>query len=211
MEDPAALASSLKLALCDCRLGCEARTQLDDLPLCHALILLLAAGHPLSQAELGQATGHSLEQLSERLPKMDLDYDEAGRVTGAGLTLRSTLHRFELGGRHLFTWCALDALMYPALLAEPVRVESPCRATGRPVTVNLTQSGMTEVDPPDAVVSIVVPRPGQPSRQAFCGEVHFFASAAAAKAWLAERPQGQVVPVATAYALGNLLIAGRGA
>jgi alkylmercury lyase len=145
------------------------------------------------------------------MAKMDLDYDEDGRVMGAGLTLRPTPHRFEIGGRHLFTWCALDALMYPALLAEPVRVESPCRATGRPVTVNVRQSGVTDVDPPDAVVSIVVPEPGLPPRQAFCGEVHFFASAAAAKSWLDERPQALVVPVATAYALGNLLIARRGA
>jgi alkylmercury lyase len=211
MEDPAALASSLKLALCDCPSGCEARTRLDDLPLCHALIRLLAAGQPLSHAELAQVTGLAPEHLSNRLAQMDLDYDDAGRVIGAGLTLRPTPHRFEIGGRHLFTWCALDALMYPGLLSETVRVESLCRATGQPVTVTVTQGGMTAVDPPDAVVSIVVPEPGQPPRLAFCGEVHFFASAYAAKGWLAERPQAQVVPVATAYALGNLLIARRAA
>ena len=211
MEDPHAFASSLKLALCDCRSGCEARTQLDDLPLCHALIRLLAAGHPLSHADLVQATGLSTEYLSDRLANMDLDYDDAGRVIGAGLTQRPTPHHFEISGHQLFTWCALDALMYPALLSETVRVESPCRATGQPVTVTVTQSGVTAVDPHDAVVSIVMPEPGQPPRQAFCGEVHFFASAAAAKSWLAERPQAQVVPVATAYALGNLLIARRGA
>jgi alkylmercury lyase len=152
-----------------------------------------------------------MDDLAPRLARMDLDYDEAGRVMGAGLTLRTTPHRFEIAGRRLYTWCALDALMYPGLLAETVRVESPCRASGQPVRVVVTPGGVSAVDPADAVVSLVVPQPGQPPRRAFCGEVHFFASARAAQAWLVERPQAQVVPVAIAYELGKLLIARRGA
>ncbi|MCC6192541.1 MAG: organomercurial lyase MerB [Anaerolineales bacterium] len=211
MDDPAALASSLKLALCICPSGCEARTCLDDLPLYHALIRLLAAGRPLSDDEIAQVTGLSPELLSDRLAKMDLDYDAVGRVIGAGLTLGPTPHRFAISGRQLFTWCALDALMYPALLSETVHVESPCRTTGQPVRVTVTPDGVTTVDPPEAVVSLVLPEPSQPPRQAFCGEVHFFASAQAAESWLATRPQAQVVPVETAYTLGKLLIARRGA
>jgi alkylmercury lyase len=61
------------------------------------------------------------------------------------------------------------------------------------------------------VVSLVLPQPGQPPRQAFCGEVHFFASESVAQGWLATCPRAQVVAVATAYALGNLLIAKRSA
>jgi len=173
MEDPVVLASQLKLALCSCQSGCEARTHLDDLPLCHALIGLLAAGQPLSCDDLVHITGLPLGDLTESLARMDLDYDEAGRVIGAGLTLRPTPHRFEIGGRQLFTWCALDALMYPCLLGETVRVESPCRVSSQPVRVTVTPSGVAAVDPSDAVVSLVLPQPGQPPRQAFCGEVHF--------------------------------------
>lgn len=210
MDNPDALAYQLRLLLCSCQSGCEARTHLDDLPLCHALIRLLAAGQPLSHDDLVQITGLPPGDLTERLARMDLDYDEAGRVIGAGLTLRPTPHRFEIGGRQLFTWCALDALMYPGLLAETVRVESPCRVTGQPIRVTVTPDGVATVDPSDAVVSLVLPQPGLPPRQAFCGEVHFFASVEVAQGWLAERPQAQVVPVAAAYALGNLLIAKRG-
>ena len=210
MENPDALASQLRLALCSCQSGCEARTQLDDLPLCHALIRLLAVGQPLSHDDLVQITGLPLRGLTERLARMDLDYDEDGRVIGAGLNLRPTPHCFNIGGRQLFTWCALDALMYLGLLAETVYVESPCRVTGQPVRVMVTPGGVAAVDPCDAVVSLVLPQAGQPPRQAFCGEVHFFASVEVAQSWLAERPQAQVVPVATAYALGNLLIAKRG-
>jgi alkylmercury lyase len=211
MENPAALPSLQKLALCDCPPGCEARTSLDNLPLCDALIRLLARGQPLAVDELAETTGLTTDQLSRKLASMDLDYDDKGHVIGAGLTLRPTPHRFSVGGHDLFTWCALDALMYPSLPAETVHVESPCRATGRPVSVTVAPNGVTEINPPEAVVSLVLPQAGQPPRLAFCGEVHFFSSVAAAQPWLAERPQATVVPVMTAYELGNALIAKRGA
>jgi len=211
MEYSATLVSILKLALCKCQSGCDVRTSLDNLPFCHVLIRLLAAGHPLSHDQIAQITGLPLQDLSDRLHRMDLDYNEAGRVIGAGLTLRPTPHHFEIGDRLLYTCCALDALMYSGLLSETVRVESPCRATGQLIRVTVTPRGVTAVDPPEAVVSLVLPLPGQPPRQALCGEVHFFASAQVAQDWLAERPEALVVPAVTAYALGNLLIAMRGA
>ncbi|WP_456045472.1 organomercurial lyase [Streptomyces parvus] len=43
---------------------------------------------------------------------------------------------------------------------------------------------------PDAPTSV---------RAAFCNQVHFFASADAAKDWLTEHPDAQVVPVADAF------------
>lgn len=207
MDDPAALALSLKLTLCNCHSGCEARTCLDDLPLGQALIQLLANGQPLSHDELAQVTGLAPEHLSERLAKMALDFDAASRVVGAGLTLRPTPHRFEISGRQLFAGCALDAVTYPALLAETVHVASSCRVTGQFVTVTVTPQGVSDVQPPEAVVSLVVPQPGQPPRQAYCGEVHFFTTAREAENWLAERPHAQEVPVATAYDIDNWLMA----
>jgi alkylmercury lyase len=101
--------------------------------------------------------------------------------------------------------------MYPTLLDETVVVESPCRVTGQPVTATVTAAGVTAIHPPEAVVSLVMPTPGQPARQAFCGQVHFFASAAVAQPWLAARPEAVVVPVSTAFAVGRQLIEQRNA
>jgi alkylmercury lyase len=210
VEDPATLALSLKLVLCDCQPTCEARTRLDNLPLCHALIRLLANGQQLSLDELAEATGLAPQQLTAKLARMELDFDDAGRVIGAGLTLCPTPHHFEINSHALFTWCALDALMYPSLLAQIVKVMSPCRATGRPIQLTVTADGLIDVDPPEAVVSLVLAERGQPPRQAFCGQVHFFSSAPVAQAWLRERPKARVVPVATAFELGKLLVAQRG-
>ncbi|WP_225859530.1 organomercurial lyase [Streptomyces albicerus] len=43
-------------------------------------------------------------------------------------------------------------------------------------------------------------------RVSFCNQVHFFASADAAKGWLTEHPDARVLPVADAYEVGRPLI-----
>jgi alkylmercury lyase len=97
-----------------------------------------------------------------------VDWDEHGRVVGVGLTLRPTPHRFRLDGRTLYTWCALDALMFPALLGRPATVESPCRGTGEPVRVEVTPTAVGAANPPSAVVSFVAPRDLASVRSVVC-------------------------------------------
>jgi alkylmercury lyase len=60
----------------------------------------------------------------------DLETDEQGRIVGSGLTLRPTPHRFALDGRQLYTWCALDTLIFPVVLGQGATVESPCHGAG---------------------------------------------------------------------------------
>ena len=51
---------------------------------------------------------------------------------GWELTLRPTPHGFNVDGKQLYTWCALDTLFFPAVIGRPARVESPCAATALP-------------------------------------------------------------------------------
>ncbi|MDA8066061.1 MAG: organomercurial lyase [Thermaerobacter sp.] len=47
------------------------------------------------------------------------------RITGAaGLSVEPAAHRLTLGGRRLWTWCALDAAAIPAALGADALVES---------------------------------------------------------------------------------------
>jgi alkylmercury lyase len=134
-----------------------------------------------------------------------IEWDEGGNIVGAGLTLRPTPHRFKLKDRTLFTWCALDSLMFPGLVGQTVQVESPCAATGRPVRVTVTPQGVQQVEPPEAVVSLVAPEASPNVRRVFCDYVNFFHSAEAAAGWLAEHPGATTLPVAEAYELGRRL------
>ena len=153
------------------------------------------------------ASGRSTAQVRQALAAApDTEYDDAGRIVGAGITLNPTPHRFEVDGQQLYTWCALDTLVFPAVLGKPATVSSPCHATGELVRVQVAPDGVTSVDPATAVVSLVAPDDCCEVRSAFCNQVHFFSSREAALPWLAEHPGASVVPVAAAYRLGRPII-----
>lgn len=174
------------------------------------VLRLVAGGEPVTLEQVAQATGRPMHEVREALAGLpDTEFDDTGRIVGWGITQRETPHRFNVGGRHLFTWCALDTLMFPALLGKAAAVSSPCHATSQPVQlqVEVNPDRVSHVNPPEAVVSIVTPGRTESIRAAFCNQVHFFSSAAAAGPWLAEHPEATVVPVAEAFALGRPLAA----
>lgn len=168
------------------------------------LLRLLARGRPVGLDEVAEATGLPLEEVEALLKEMPDVETEAGRITGLGLTLHPTPHRVTVDGKALYAWCALDTLMFPALLGSDVRVESPCHATGGPVRLLVSAAKVRSVNPAGAVVSMVVPEPGDATvREAFCCNVHFFRSARAASDWLATRPDALLLPVRDAYDVGR--------
>lgn len=182
------------------------RTEGQPLVLLPTLLRLLARGEPVSPIEIAEGAGVSEAEVHTRLAASpDAELDDDGNLVGMGLTLRPTPHRFRLDGGDLYTWCALDTLMYPSLLETSAVVESPCRGTGDPVRVEVGPEGVRSVDPTDAVVSIVVPEECRSVRATFCDQVHFFRSAEAANDWLRARPNAIVLSVREAFQLGRLL------
>ncbi|WP_082658352.1 MULTISPECIES: organomercurial lyase MerB [Mycobacterium] len=170
------------------------------------LLELLAHGQPVTTEQLADATASTVDQMRAALATMpDTEYDDRGRIIGNGLTLRPTPHRFELDGHQLYTWCALDTLIFPAILGRTAHVTSPCRSTGQPVHLTIGTDGITSVKPATAVVSIVTPDAPASIRAAFCNHVHFFATRSVAEPWLAENPSATIIPVADAYQLGRPL------
>ncbi|MHB8295410.1 MAG: organomercurial lyase MerB [Acidimicrobiales bacterium] len=171
------------------------------------LLMLLAGGEPVAMEVLADATGRPLAEVRRALASLpDSELDDRGRVVGYGLTLRPTPHRFTVDGRLLYTWCALDTLVFPAVLGRAATVESPCRATGSPVRVALGLERITSVEPSTAVVSLVTPERPESVRSAFCNRVHFFASADAAAGWLGQNTGASVHPVAEARELAQPLV-----
>ncbi|HBQ18810.1 MAG TPA: organomercurial lyase MerB [Myxococcales bacterium] len=176
------------------------------LRLTRALLRLLARGAPVRVDELAVTIESAPSEVRASLAAMpDTEYDVEGRIIGYGITLRPTPHHFEVNQQQLYTWCAVDTLMFPGILDRAARVESPCHATGAPIRMGVDVSGVHELDPSTAVVSLVLPNDVRSVRTAFCNEVHFFASPQAAEAWLAEHPGAHVIPVADAYDLGEVL------
>jgi alkylmercury lyase len=166
-----------------------------------AAVTLLADGEPVEVARLAEAAGWpvtAMQPVLARFPR--LDWDERGRVAGLGLTLRPTPHRFVVNGHPLFTWCAMDTLLFPLILGRAAQVASACPATRRPVSLTVGPDGVSALTPATAVVSeVAAARPGADIRTRVCDHGHFFASAAAAGSWLTEHPGGGVRPVAEAF------------
>ena len=182
---------------------------------------LLAGGAPVALERLGTSLGWEAERVAAAMRRLregrQVEADDEGRIVGAaGLSLRPTAHRFEAAGRQLYTWCALDALFFPALLGTPARVTSACPVTGADVHLTVTpDAGVADLAPPGAVVSIPIPEgrsavagcgPGACAELfgpggAFCGNAHFFASERAAQIWLRDHPRAVTLPAADACAL----------
>lgn len=131
-----------------------------------------------------------------------LEWGQGETVVGLGLPLNPTPHRFEVHGRQLYTWCALDALIIPRLLGVEARVESPCPATGTSIRVWLAPEHVLRYEPETSVVSVVPLDGAENVRAAFCEQVHFFRSAEDAAPWLARHLGAQVVSVPTGLELG---------
>lgn len=166
------------------------------------LMRLLAQGDPVDIDDLAATTGRPVDEVRSALAAIpDTEYDGSGRIIGQGLTQRATQHRFEVDGEQLYTWCALDTLIFPTILGTSGIIESRYR-TGTPVRVTVDSSGVRSVEPSTAVVSLIAPDDMSSVRSSFCDQVHFFASPEEAEPWLASHEGGSVISVPEAFALG---------
>ena len=174
-----------------------------------ALLRLLSDGEPVTIAELAAAAGRASDVVQRAVAGWnDTEYDNQGRIIGWGLTLRPTPHRFEIDGKQLYTWCALDTLFFPAVIGRPARIESPCAATGIPIRLKIDPTaGVGAVDPPTAVVSIVTPEQMSSVRAAFCNPGRFFATPDAARDWQRRHPGMEVLSVVDAHRASRSLSA----
>lgn len=111
-------------------------------------------------------------------------------------------YQADAGGR-LLGWgkgCSVDMYLLALALGRPVHAEATCPATGTPITVDITPDRVERIDPPSAVVAVVdldVDLTLGPDRTdaEVCAQQPFFASEQAASRWLAEHPQGRLIPV----------------
>jgi alkylmercury lyase len=170
---------------------------------------LLARGKPASPEAIAAVADKSPEEVRGALDRFpSTEWDGQGRVLGLGLTLRLTPHHFEVEGRTVFAWCALDALLFPVLLKRPASIESPCRSTGELVRIEVTPAGIEAAEPPSAVVSIVAARNLVTVRSVGCNNTHFFSSPEAASRWLEKHPEATILSAEDAFRLGRQIAQG---
>jgi alkylmercury lyase len=167
-----------------------------------AALRLLVRGAPVTIAELAGAAGVAVTDLTDAPGGPDIEYDDEHRIVGWGLTLVPTPHTFIVDGHRLYTWCAADTLMFPAIIGSRAQVESRCPTTNEVIRLTVDpHDGVTDLSPSTAVISIpdVEDWDVERVRESCCNPGRFFATAEAAADWLAEHPSKSVLPVAEAH------------
>ena len=175
-----------------------------------ALYRLLAGGVPVSSEQLARDVGRNHADVTRVLKELQgLVYFDGERIVGfGGLAVQPMTHRLLVDGRQLYTWCAWDSLFITHLLNATTHVESTCPETKQSIRLEVTPAGIIWVDPADTVMSILVPESDSfehdavQTMKSFCHFVHFFASQAAAAAWITRHPGTALLPLDKAFALG---------
>ena len=172
------------------------------------LLQQLTKGQPVSVAHLADNLHLSTDKVSEILRQFpDMEFNRQGDVVGMGLSLKPTSHQFQVPERTLFTWCALDSLIYPVALGQAAQVSSRCPVTGDEVSFFASPDGIKNLTPITAVVSIVILEASQTCcRSNFCDQGFFFSSSEPASVWLSAQPQvAYILPVDEAFQVGYKL------
>ncbi|HWN31137.1 MAG TPA: organomercurial lyase MerB [Pseudonocardia sp.] len=169
-----------------------------------AIVRLVAQGEPVALDRLADEAGLPLDRVESWLHgQPGTDWAEDGRLLGFGLTQRRTPHRFRVGNRVLYAFCAADTLFFPPMLGEKASVESTCPSTGQRIGVELTPEAVTSVDPATAVVSQASLHFDMTDIRAnSCDHGHFFASLDAAAEWRRDHPDGAVRPIGEYFTVG---------
>jgi alkylmercury lyase len=177
------------------------------------ILRALANGQPVSLAFITHALNISSHDVQVALNSFaDIEYDQAGDIVACGLSLLPTPHGFKVNNHELYTWCALDALMYPVVLDQVAQIVSHCPVTGVDVLLTVTPTGVNLISPAGVVVSLVTPSAQVGCcnvRNSFCKQVHFISSGQAAASWLSEHPAATFLSVEEAWQLGYAIAQSR--
>ncbi len=116
-----------------------------------------------------------------RLKKKDLVVldDAMERIVGAyPLTERETEHLVEIEGQQIHAMCAIDALGTGSMFKKDIQIRSSCRATGAPITIELTANGteIRSVDPETAIVWSGIQLSDGCAADSLCTVLAFFSS-----------------------------------
>jgi len=189
------------------RLSEQLRCEQEDL--CRPIVQQVTRGKPVAPAALRASLQVSQDELEQRLAELppDVEFDQAGNIVGLGATLVPTSHRFQMGGKLLYTWCAFDTVLFPPSLHVQAQVQSTCPVTGQSITFVATPEGtVLDLSPASGVMSLIVPaNRGDCTRATFCQQSLLFQSEQAAATFLAVHPEALLLSVEEAAYVGRLV------
>ncbi|WP_219418052.1 organomercurial lyase [Pseudonocardia nigra] len=173
------------------------------------MLRLLAQGQPVTRDHALAATadlGIEREQVHIVLDAWT-ERDDDGRIVGLGVTHNPSPHQMTVDGVRMWAWCGMDTLIFAHVLDKPIAIESTAPGTSEVVRLHASPSGVTDVDPVEAVATQRVPRNDQVDFSTataiwgtFCHHNHFFPNRAQAEQWAAGRDDIVILSIPDAFA-----------
>lgn len=181
----------------------------DDARIVLSVYRLLARGEPVSPTAVAEATSLDQELVDKRLAEWPGVFIQDSAIVGFwGLALPQMSHRFEVEGKNLYTWCALDALFLPELIGKKATVRSNDPITGEEVVLTVHPERVEVLSPETIAISFLDPTTTSFDENVilnFCDYVHFFASQESAEKWTSENPGTFSLSIDEAFRLARLV------
>jgi alkylmercury lyase len=162
---------------------------------------LLAKGAPVSPDALAEAWGLPLEHVQAIIEQASalgtLQLDDAGNLVGTAISLVPSRHKFQVGEKTLYAWCAYDAVYTPGVIGESAVIESVDPLSNEPIRLKISSEGVLESEP-EGVVATVVGMDADASggvESPRCSLMQFFVSEENASTWSAGQPGVSVMTV----------------
>jgi len=188
------------------RLSGQLHCEQEDI--CRPIVQQITRGEPVTSATLQASLQVNQYELEQRLAQFpDVEFDRVGNIVGLGVSMVPTSHRFQIGGKLLYTWCAFDTVLLPPFLSVEAQVQSTCPVTSQTITFIATYEGtVLDLFPAGSVMSLIVPaNRGDCTRATFCQQSLLFQSEQAAATFLADHPETLILSVEGAASVGRLV------
>lgn len=170
------------------------------------LLSRLAKGKPVTTDDVAESFGYPKLLVKASFwmnpPTKNFDFNEEGEIIGSGLTLKETKHHFKISGHDMFTWCALDTLLFPLMMKESAHVISSCSVTGTQIALTVSPDGIIDLKPEGAVLAFVIPTLEEAKsdiQKYLCHLANFFKDAEAAAKFKEQYPTALILPIEAGF------------
>jgi alkylmercury lyase len=180
-----------------------------DLRVTIKTIQALSKGNPVPPEQLAEIWEMPIEHVSSILEHASANgqaqVDAQGNLIGGVLSLVPTTNRIAFDGDELYAWCAYDAIYAPGVVGKTANIVSEDPLTREPIKVTISPSGVQNVQPAGAVVSVVNAntdlRAGPTSPR--CSLQLFFSSRDSATHWLGDRTDVIILSVEEVFEIAR--------
>lgn len=153
----------------------------------------LIKGNPIPIVKYYALVGLHIEKANDVLEILG-ESNENNQITAfSGLSLTPTHHKFIVQNKTLYTWCALDAILFTEWLDVSSQIISQDPIDNSLIELNIDCDHLVSSNPYPIFLSLVEKMDSCNIRGSFCNHVSFFASEQTAKQWLSKNPSGKIL------------------